>query len=105
MVNVQSIPSPAIHTEERAHEADHPRSKVALFGADQPLKLDCGIDLSPFQIAYQTYGELNAAHPNAVLTVHAPAGAQHRPHSEPAPGKPGWCEPTVGSRRPLDTDK
>ena len=60
MVNVQSIPSPAIHTEERAHEADHPSSQVALFGADQPLKLDCGIDLSPFQIAYQTYGELNA---------------------------------------------
>ena len=33
MVNVQSIPSPAIHAEERAHEADHPSSQVALFGA------------------------------------------------------------------------
>jgi hypothetical protein len=53
MVNVQSIPSPAIHAEERAHEADHPSSLVALFGADQPLKLDCGIDLAPFQIAYR----------------------------------------------------
>ena len=28
--------------------------------ADQPLRLDCGVDLTPFQIAYQTYGELNA---------------------------------------------
>ena len=45
MVSVQSIPSPAIHAEERAHEADHPSSLVAMFGADQPLKLDCGIDL------------------------------------------------------------
>ena len=67
MVNVQSIPSPAIHPEERAHEADHPSSLVAVFGADQPLKLDCGIDLAPFQIAYQTYGELNADRSNAIL--------------------------------------
>jgi len=60
MVNVQSISSPAIHAEERAHEADHPTSLLAGFGTDQPLKLDCGVDLAPFQIAYQTYGELNA---------------------------------------------
>ena len=59
MVSVKSIPSPTIH-EERSHEVDHPNSLVAQFGADQPLKLDCGIDLSPFQIAYQTYGTLNA---------------------------------------------
>ena len=32
MVNVQSIPSPAIHAEDRAHEADHPSSQVAMFG-------------------------------------------------------------------------
>jgi len=40
MTNVQSIPSPAIHSEERAHEADHPSSLVSAFGADQPLRLD-----------------------------------------------------------------
>ena len=38
---------------------------------DQPLKLDCGIDLAPFQIAYQTYGELNADRSNAILICHA----------------------------------
>ena len=65
MTKVQSIPSPSIHTEDRAHEADHPSSQLAKFGMDQPLKLDCGIDLAPFQIAYQTYGELNADRSNA----------------------------------------
>ena len=60
MTELRSILSPAIHSDERAQEADHPTSPVAKFGVDQPLKLDCGIDLSPFQIAYQTYGELNA---------------------------------------------
>src|ERR1700687_734675 len=104
MVNVQSIPSPATVTEERSHEADHPSSQVALFGADQPLPLDCGIDLKPFQIAYQTYGELNADKSNAILVCHALTGDQHVANVHPVTGKPGWCETMVGPGRPLDTD-
>ena len=46
---------------DRAREADKPHSLVVRFGPDQPLRLDAGVDLSPFQIAYQTYGPLNAA--------------------------------------------
>ena len=45
---------------DRAREADNPHSLVVRFGADKPLRLDAGVDLSPFQIAYQTYGTLNA---------------------------------------------
>ena len=105
MVNVQSIPSPAIHAEERSHEADHPSSQVALFGADQPLPLDCGVDLSPFQIAYQTYGELNADRSNAILVCHALTGDQHVANVHPVTGKPGWWETMVGPGRPLDTDR
>ena len=78
------------------------RSRV--FGADQPLKLDCGIDLSPFQIAYQTYGELNAARSNAILVCHALTGDQHVANVHPVTGKPGWWETMVGPGRPLDTD-
>ena len=104
MTNVQSIPSPAIHTEDRAHEADHPSSQVAKFGVDQPLKLDCGIDLAPFQIAYQTYGELNADRSNAILVCHALTGDQHVNNVHPVTGKPGWWETMVGPGRPLDTD-
>jgi len=96
MVNVQSIPSPAIHTEERAHEADHPSSQVAVFGADQPLKLDCGIDLAPFQIAYKTYGQLDAAGSNAILVFHALTGDQHVASITPVTGKHGWWETLVG---------
>ncbi len=104
MVNVRSIPSPAIHTDERAHEADHPSSPLARFGKDQPLKLDCGIDLAPFQIAYQTYGELNADRSNAILICHALTLDQHVANIHPLTGKPGWWETMVGAGRPLDTD-
>jgi homoserine O-acetyltransferase len=46
--------------QNRNDEANKPSSPVVHFGADKPLKLDAGVKLSPFQVAYQTYGELNA---------------------------------------------
>ena len=57
---------------ERAREADHPRSPVVRFGRDRPLTLDAGVDLAPFQIAYQTYGTLNAARSNARADLPCP---------------------------------
>ena len=77
---------------------------MAKFGIDQPLKLDCGIDLAPFQIAYQTYGELNADRSNAILVCHALTGDQHVTNVHPVTGKPGWWETMVGPGRPLDTN-
>jgi homoserine O-acetyltransferase/O-succinyltransferase len=103
--NMQSIASPAIHAEDRAQEADHPSSPVAKFGVDQPLQLDCGVDLSPFQIAYQTYGQLNADRSNAILVFHALTGDQHAANIHPMTGKPGWWETMIGPGRPLDTDR
>src|SRR6185312_445172 len=90
MMNVQSFPGAALHSEERAHESDHPSSPVAKFGVDQPLRLDCGVDLAPFQIAYQTYGRLNADRSNAILVFHALTGDQHAANIHPVTGKPGW---------------
>ena len=104
-MNVQSFPGAALHSEERAHEADHPSSLVAKFGVDQPLRLDCGIDLAPFQIAYQTYGQLNAARSNAILVFHALTGDQHVANIHPVTGKPGWWETMVGPGRPIDPDR
>ena len=47
----------ALNAEDRAREADNPHSPVVRFDRNEPLRLDAGIDLSPFQIAYQTYGD------------------------------------------------
>jgi homoserine O-acetyltransferase len=105
MTNVHPIPSPSIHSEDRAHEADHPTSPVAKFGIEQPLKLDCGVDLAPFQIGYQTYGELNADRSNAILVCHALTGDQHVNNVHPVTGKQGWWETMVGPGRPLDTNR
>ena len=93
MTNVHPIPSPSIPSEDRAHEADHPTSLVAKFGIEQPLKLDCGVDLAPFQIGYQTYGELNADRSNAILVCHALTGDQHVNNVHPVTGKQAGGRP------------
>ena len=36
---------------------------------DDPLKLDCGRVLPHYDLVYETYGELNAEHSNAVLIL------------------------------------
>jgi homoserine O-acetyltransferase len=89
-----------------SREADNPReSLVVRFGPDKPLKLDAGVELSPFQIAYKTYGTLNAERSNAVLICHALTGDQHVASQHPVTGKPGWWEAMVGPGRPIDTER
>ena len=74
-------------------DADNPRdSLVARFGPDKPLRLDAGVELSPFQIAYKTYGTLNAAKSNAVLVCHALTGDQYAASVHPVTGKGGWWD-------------
>jgi homoserine O-acetyltransferase len=97
--------SATIDFSERAREADQPRSPLVRFGADKPLRLDAKVDLSPFQIAYQTYGTLNAERSNAVLICHALTGDQHAANLHPVTGKAGWWESMVGPGRPIDTGR
>ena len=75
------------------------------FPADQPLALDSGALLSPLEIAYKTYGALNADKSNAVLVCHALTGDQHVASIHPVTGKPGWWSRVVGPGLPLDPDR
>jgi homoserine O-acetyltransferase/O-succinyltransferase len=86
-------------------QAERPASPIAHFGADEPLPLDAGVSLSPFQVAYQTYGELNADKSNAVLVCHALSGDQHVASVHPVTGKQGWWSLMVGPGRPIDTER
>src|SRR3974390_1716643 len=91
---------------EAPRETDHPRDSLLVrFGSDRPLKLDAGVELSPFQIAYKTYGSLNAARSNPVLVCHALTGDQHVASEHPVTGKGGCGETMVGPGKPIDTDR
>ena len=73
--------------------------------ADQPVRLDCGVDLSGITVAYQTYGELNQDKSNAILVCHALTGDQYVAGKNPVTGKDGWWEIIIGPGEILDTDK
>lgn len=75
------------------------------FGPGQPLRLDSGASLSPFDVAYQTYGELNAERSNVVLICHALTLDQHVASAHPVTGKPGWWTRLVGPGRPVDPER
>ncbi|MDI6027761.1 homoserine O-acetyltransferase [Corticibacterium sp. UT-5YL-CI-8] len=87
------------------NEVENPTSKVLKFGADKPLALAAGVMLSPFQIAYQTYGTLNEARSNAILVCHALTGDQHVANNNPVTGKPGWWDVLIGPGKIIDTER
>jgi homoserine O-acetyltransferase/O-succinyltransferase len=75
---------------------------VLTFPASEPLQLDSGSLLDGFQVAYRTWGQLNAERSNAILICHALTLDQHVSGVHPQTGKPGWWERMVGPGRPLD---
>jgi homoserine O-acetyltransferase len=81
-----------------------PGERVEL-GREQPLKLDCGVELGPFTMAYQTYGTLNSERSNAILVCHALTGDQYLAGAHPITGRPGWWDIMVGPGKPLDTER
>lgn len=88
-----------------ATQADAPQSMVVRFGMDQPLLLDSGQYFAPLQVAYQTYGTLNADKTNAILICHALTGDQHVANVHPVTGKPGWWEIMIGPGKLMDTNR
>src|SRR5216684_5142793 len=70
---------------------------------DSPIKLRGGAELASFELAYETYGELNAARSNAVLVCHALNASHHvAGFYENDPGSVGWWDNLVGPGKPLD---
>jgi homoserine O-acetyltransferase len=79
--------------------------RVTLFDEGNPLVLDSGATLAPVQVAYETYGELNAARSNAVFVLHALSGDAHAAGHHGDPGQRGWWDNMIGPGRPLDTER
>ena len=84
----------------------------------KPLALLNGETLSEVTLAYETYGELNAAKDNAILLFHALSGSQHAAGlnvsvPEAGPGgrfwtedcQIGWWHDFVGPGKALDTSR
>lgn len=73
--------------------------------AAHALELDCGVELGPITVAYQTYGRLNPDRTNAILVCHALTGDQFAAEPHPMTGKQGWWQLMIGPGKPLDTER
>ncbi len=80
--------------------------KSFTFAEDEPFHLESGASLQPVTIAYETYGQLNAACSNAILILHALSGSAHVAgfHSPDDP-KPGWWDDCLGPGKAFDTNR
>jgi homoserine O-acetyltransferase len=89
-----------------------------------PVRLDCGLDLLPVRVAYETYGELSPARDNVILVCHALSGDAHAAGFAKTPpdestrdgvgaedrdgtaGKGlGWWDGMIGPGKAFDTDR
>src|SRR6187551_1396795 len=89
-----------------------------------PLSLDCGRELSPVRVAYETYGTLAPARDNVVLVCHALSGDAHAAGYAAAPAAVGtrdgfgaeerdadrsrslgWWDGMIGPSKAFDTDR
>jgi homoserine O-acetyltransferase/O-succinyltransferase len=70
----------------------------------ESLELESGIVLAPVQVAYETYGTLNADKSNAILVVHAFSGDAHAAGVD-AEGRKGWWDEMIGPGKGFDTDQ
>ncbi|HEX5329992.1 homoserine O-acetyltransferase MetX [Sulfuricurvum sp.] len=70
-----------------------------------PLYLESGRILEPYDIVYETYGELNVAKDNVIVICHALTGSHHAAGTYEGDNKSGWWDGLIGQGKAVDTDK
>ncbi len=78
-------------------------TKIAHFSS--PLYLESGRILEPYEIAYETYGELNSDKSNVILVCHALSGSHHAAGTYEGDRKAGWWDGLIGEGKAIDTSK
>lgn len=70
-----------------------------------PLYLESGRILEPYDIVYETYGTLNETKDNVVVVCHALTGSHHAAGTYEGDNKAGWWDGLIGPGKAVDTDR
>nr|WP_312987958.1 homoserine O-acetyltransferase [Comamonas koreensis] len=72
----------------------------------EALPLQSGASIRDYNLAYETYGQLNADRSNAILVCHALNASHHvAGHYEGQPKSEGWWDNMIGPGKPVDTNQ
>jgi homoserine O-acetyltransferase len=85
-------------------EPSYTSGATQIYHCEDSLLLDWGGVLPEFDIAYESWGEMNADKSNVIL-LHTGLSASSHAHSTENNPKPGWWEKFIGPGGCLDTDK
>ena len=95
----------AIHSNAAGHEAGIVLVQEQVITFDHSFNLVSGKALAGFQLAFETYGSLNAEKSNAVLICHALNASHHvAGQRTDTPADIGWWDNMVGPGKPVDTN-
>ncbi len=73
---------------------------------DRSVRLRSGAVIERYELAYETYGQLNAASDNAILVCHALNASHHVAGTYgDDPKNLGWWDNLVGPGKPVDTNR
>ena len=78
-------------------------SNLKFFRWKKEFRLESGENLPGFELAYETYGELNSSRSNTILLFHALSGSSHVYKDNSDTG--GWWDNMVGPGKPFDINK
>ena len=78
-------------------------TKIAKFNT--PLHLESGRILESYQLAYETYGEINYDKSNIIVITHALSGSHHAAGYYDGDRKPGYWDDLIGDGKAIDTTK
>lgn len=71
----------------------------------EPLYLESGRILEPYELIYETYGKLNNDKSNVIIVCHALTGSHHAAGRYEGERKAGWWDDIIGDGKTVDTRK
>jgi len=70
-----------------------------------PLYLESGRILEPYELMYETYGKLNSDKSNVIVVCHALTGSHHCAGHYEGERKAGWWDDMIGDGKTIDTSR
>lgn len=91
-------------SDDSGPEPSYTAGATRIYHCEDPLLLDWGGVLHEFDIAYESWGQMNSDRSNVIL-LHTGLSASSHAHSTPENPQPGWWEKFIGPGLALDTNK